>query len=90
MAIDLIKNIEQCAKDNDIEIMEQRFTRDELYMADECFFTGTAAEITPVREVDDRQIGAGKPGPVTQKVQSIYFDAIKGKIDKYKSWLTYI
>ncbi len=70
--------------------MEQRFTRDELYMADECFFTGTAAEITPVREVDDRQIGTGKPGPVTKKVQSIYFDAIKGKIEKYKLWLTYI
>jgi branched-chain amino acid aminotransferase len=59
-------------------------------MADECFFTGTAAEVTPVREVDDRQIGTGKPGSVTKKVQSIYFDAIKGKIEKYKSWLTYI
>lgn len=80
----------EIAKDNNIEVVEQRFTRDELYIADECFFTGTAAEITPVREVDDRQIGTGKPGPVTKKVQSIYFDAIKGKIEKYKLWLTYI
>ena len=80
----------EIAKDNNIEVVEQRFTRDELYMADECFLTGTAAEITPVREVDDRQIGTGKPGPVTKKVQSIYFDAIKGKVEKYKSWLTYI
>jgi len=80
----------QIATDNGIAVVEQRFTRDELYMADECFFTGTAAEITPVREVDDRQIGAGKPGPVTQKLQSVYFDAIKGKIDRYRSWLTYI
>lgn len=80
----------EIAGDNGIPVVEQRFTRDEMYMADECFFTGTAAEITPVREIDDRLIGPGKPGAVTQKLQSVYFDAIKGKIDKYKSWLTYI
>ncbi len=80
----------QIAKDSGIEVVEQRFTRDELYMADECFFTGTAAELTPVREVDDRTIGTGKPGPITKTVQTAYFDAIHGKIDKYKEWLTVI
>lgn len=78
------------ACDNGITVIEQRFTRDELYTADECFFTGTAAEITPVREVDNRKIGEGRPGPITQKVQAIYFDAVCGKIDTYKAWLTYL
>ena len=59
-------------------------------MAEECFFTGTAAEVTPVREVDDRTIGDGRPGPITQKVQKTYFDAVQGKIEKFKSWLTTI
>jgi len=73
----------EISKDNNIEVVEQRFTRDELYMADECFFTGTAAEITPVREVDDRQIGNGKPGPVTKKGFSRYIlMQLRGKVDK--------
>jgi len=80
----------EIARDLNIPVIEQRFTRDELYMADECFFTGTAAEITPVREVDNRTIGAGKPGPLTLKLQSIYFDAIRNKIDRYRSWLTFV
>ncbi len=80
----------QIAKDNSIELVEERFTRDELYMADECFFTGTAAEITPVREVDNRKLGIGKPGPVSKLIQKTYFNAVKGGDDKYRSWLTYL
>lgn len=75
------------AKDKKYPIIEERFTRDELYLADEAFFSGTAAEITPVREVDDRQIGPGHPGPVTKDIQATFFDAVKGKIDKYEGWL---
>jgi branched-chain amino acid aminotransferase len=78
------------AKDEGIEVHEERFTRDEVYIADEAFFTGTAAEITPIRELDERMVGAGKPGPVTQKIQSIFFDTVKGKSKKYERWLTYL
>jgi branched-chain amino acid aminotransferase len=80
----------QIAADQQIPVVEQRFTRDELYMADECFFSGTAAELTPVREVDNRKIGDGKPGTVTKTIQTIYFDAIHGKLDRYRSWLTQV
>jgi len=76
------------ARDKGYEVVEERFTRDELYTADEAFFTGTAAELTPIREVDNRQIGAGRPGPVTAEVQKTFFAVIKGKETKYKSWLT--
>jgi len=76
------------AKDMNIPVVEQRFTRDELYIADECFFTGTAAEITPVREVDDRTIGRGKPGEITLRIQKIFFDIVRGREEKYKNWLT--
>jgi branched-chain amino acid aminotransferase len=76
------------ARDQGFEVVEERFTRDELYIADEAFFTGTAAELTPIREVDDRQIGAGKRGAVTEKVQTFFFDVIKGKGgEKYAKWL---
>ena len=78
------------AKDKGYPIIEERFTRDELYLADEAFFSGTAAEITPVREVDDRQIGPGHPGPITKDIQATFFDAVKGKIKTYKDWLAYI
>jgi branched-chain amino acid aminotransferase len=71
-------------------VVEERFTRDELYTADEAFFTGTAAELTPIREVDDRQIGAGCRGPVTQKIQQGFFNALKGRDEKYSAWLTYV
>lgn len=81
-------SIMEIARDNGIEVIEERFTRDELYIADEAFFTGTAAEVTPIREVDGRTIGAGKPGEITKKVQSIFFDAVKGRNKKYKSWIT--
>jgi branched-chain amino acid aminotransferase len=78
------------ARDEGIAVREERFTRDELYIADEAFFTGTAAEITPIREVDGRLVGEGRPGPVTRKIQSVFFDTVKGKNGKYGSWLTHI
>lgn len=71
----------------DIPVKEARFTRDEMYIADEMFFTGTAAEITPVREVDDRKVGAGKPGPVTKRIQAAFFDIILGKNALFQHWL---
>jgi len=80
----------ELARDAGIPVAEERFTRDELYIADECFFTGTAAEVTPVREVDDRTIGEGKPGPITKQLQTGFFAAAHGKIEKYKKWLTYL
>jgi branched-chain amino acid aminotransferase len=78
------------ARERGYEVIEDRFTRDELYIADEAFFTGTAAELTPIREVDDRKIGAGRRGPVTEEIQSAFFDVIKGKSPKYEKWLTYV
>lgn len=78
------------AHDNKIKVTEERFTRDELYISDEAFFTGTAAEVTPIRVVDGRVIGAGKPGEITKKLQSVFFDVVKGKNKKYESWLTYV
>jgi branched-chain amino acid aminotransferase len=78
------------AQDMGYRVIEERFTRDELYTADEAFFTGTAAELTPIREVDDRQIGAGSRGPVTADIQQAFFDVIKGKNEKYHLWLSYV
>lgn len=75
------------ARDLGVEVMETRFTRDDMYISDEIFLTGTAAEVTPVREIDFRTIGNGKPGPVTQKIQNRYFKAIRGGIDGYSSWI---
>ena len=68
----------------------QRFTRDMIYTADEVFMTGTAAEVTPVREVDDRQIGTGEPGPITKELQSAYFDIVRGNATDHDEWLTYV
>jgi branched-chain amino acid aminotransferase len=78
------------AKTAGIEVKEERFTRDEVYIADEAFFTGTAAEVTPIRELDGRTIGEGKRGKITKKLQTIFFDIVKGRNKKYESWLTYI
>jgi len=80
----------QIAKAKRIPLSEERFTRDELYTAHEAFFTGTAAELTPIREVDDRIIGHGKPGPVTQELQAAFFDIVKGKNPEYQEWLDYL
>jgi branched-chain amino acid aminotransferase len=76
------------AQDCGIEVVAKRITRDEVYSADEAFFTGTAAEVTPINSLDNRVIGAGRRGPVTTKLQSMFFDAVHGKSKKYKSWLT--
>ncbi len=73
-----------------IPVIEQLFPRDALYIADEVFMTGTAAEVTPVREVDDRSVGGGKPGPVTRQVQDVFQRALHGREEKYKSWLQYV
>jgi branched-chain amino acid aminotransferase len=70
------------------EVQEVTFTRDALYIAEEIFFTGTAAEVTPVREVDNRQVGGGKPGPITRWVQEAYFKAVRGQDARYPEWLT--
>jgi branched-chain amino acid aminotransferase len=73
-----------------VEVVEERFTRDEIYIADEAFLTGTAAEITPMRSLDDRTIGSGGPGPVTKKLQDAYFRAIRGRSPQYAHWLSYV
>ncbi|MCZ6865401.1 MAG: branched-chain amino acid transaminase [Candidatus Dadabacteria bacterium] len=79
----------QIAKEEGLNFEAERFTRDELYIADEAFFTGTAAEITPIREVDKRTIGQGKPGPITKKLQSRFFDIVQGRDPKYIDWLEF-
>ena len=76
------------AKDLGIEVVQKRITRDEVYIADEAFFTGTAAEVTPIRELDRLEIGIGSRGPVTEKIQSAYFDIVNGRNPKYAHWLT--
>jgi len=83
-------SIIRIAKDLKIPVQEERFTRDEVYIADEAFLTGSAAEVTPVREVDGRKIGLGKRGNITGKLQKAFFDIVKGKNRKYESWLTRI
>ncbi len=83
-------SIMRIAGDIGITLKEERFTRDEVYICDEAFFSGTAAEITPIREVDGRTIGSGQRGTITEKLQSIFFDAVKGKNSRYGSWLTRI
>jgi branched-chain amino acid aminotransferase len=68
--------------------VSRRLTRDDLYIADEAFFTGTAAEVTPIREIDGRQIGAGERGPITAQLQKAFFEAVSGKTPKYHHWLS--
>ena len=76
------------ARDMGLEIVQKRITRDEVYIADEAFFTGTAAEVTPIRELDRIEIGAGSRGPITEKIQSAFFDIVNGRNPKYAHWLT--
>jgi branched-chain amino acid aminotransferase len=78
------------AEEFGIKIVEKRITRDEVYIADEAFFTGTAAEVTPIREVDGRQIGIGSRGPVTEKLQKAYFDLVSGKTTAHAEWRTLV
>ena len=76
------------AKDLGLEIVQKRITRDEVYIADEAFFTGTAAEVTPIRELDRIEIGCGSRGPITEKLQNAFFDIVNGRNPKYAHWLT--
>ncbi|AFT68928.1 Branched chain amino acid aminotransferase apoenzyme [Alloalcanivorax dieselolei B5] len=83
------KTIIQLAEERGYKVREKRLTRDEFYIADEAFFTGTAAEVTPIRELDGRIIGEGKRGPITEQLQAVYFDLVRGKLDEYQNWLTF-
>ena len=78
------------ARDLGYEVTEENLVRTDLYNAEECFFTGTAAEITPIRELDSRTIGSGRRGPITEKLQSMFFDVVSGRAEKYRHWLTQI
>lgn len=84
------ETIMQIAADLGIEVREKRITRDEVYVADEAFFTGTAAEVTPIRELDNRTIGSGSRGPITEQIQSIYFDYVYGRRNDRPEWLTLV
>jgi branched-chain amino acid aminotransferase len=77
-------------QDLGLEVKEKRITRDEIYIADEAFFTGTAAEVTPIRELDRVEIGAGSRGPITEKIQAAFFDIVNGRNPKYAEWLTLV
>ena len=74
-------------KDLGLELVQKRITRDEIYISDEAFFTGTAAEVTPIRELDRIQLGAGSRGPITEKIQTAFFDIVNGRNPKYAAWL---
>lgn len=76
--------------DEGLPLVEKRITRDEVYICDEAFFTGTAAEVTPIRELDNRRIGAGGRGPITERIQRKFFDAVHDRIPCHREWLTYI
>ncbi len=78
----------ELAREQNIDVVEERFTRDEMYVADEVFVTGTAAELTPVREIDNRRIGTGKPGPITLALQKTFFSIVRGEDPAHHSWLT--
>lgn len=83
-------SVKQIAKDFGISIIEREVLREELFLADEAFFTGTAAEITPIREIDGRIIGEGRRGPITEKIQSKFFEIVRGKDPAYEKWLTFV
>jgi branched-chain amino acid aminotransferase len=84
------KTVITLADELGLKVIEKRITRDEVYIADEAFFTGTAAEVTPIREVDGRVIGAGGRGPVTERLQGLYFDQVHGRRSPYPEWLTLV
>lgn len=77
------------AHEQGLKVVEKRMTRDEVYVADEAFFTGSAAEVTPIREYDDRQIGSGTRGPITEKIQTLYFDYVHGRKGDHTEWLSH-
>ncbi len=78
------------AREQGFEVIEKRITRDEVYISDEAFFTGSAAEVTPIREYDGRAIGCGSRGPITEKLQSLYFDYVNGRRDDHREWLSLV
>lgn len=82
--------IMQLAADIGIDVVERRITRDEVYICDEAFFSGTAAEVTPIREVDNRAVGSGERGPITKQLQQLFFDTVEGRNSNQSQWLTYI
>ena len=84
------KSVIAIAEEMGLPVIEKRITRDELYAAEEVFFTGTAAEVTPIREIDNREIGIGERGPITTEIQQRYFDIVEGKNPAYRHWLTYV
>ena len=84
------RTVLELAHEEGLEVTEKRITRDEVYIADEAFFTGTAAEVTPIREVDDRPIGTGSRGPITERLQSRYFDVVHGRDSRHEGWLTFV
>lgn len=84
------KSVIELAEEQGCKVVEKRITRDEVYIADEAFFTGTAAEVTPIREVDNRPIGNGGRGPITEKLQKSYFDLVHGRLASHPEWLAYV
>ncbi|MGH8482357.1 MAG: branched-chain-amino-acid transaminase, partial [Nevskiaceae bacterium] len=84
------RTVVQLAQDFGIKVVERRITRDEAWIADEAFFTGTAAEVTPIREIDNRTIGAGRRGPVTERLQKAYLELVKGAARSHPDWLSYV
>ncbi len=84
------KSIMQIARDLGYEVVERSLARAELYLADEVFMSGTAAELVPVREIDDHQIGAGEPGEVTRALAKLFEDALHGRAEQYREWLDYV
>ncbi|MGQ9513717.1 MAG: branched-chain amino acid transaminase [Thermoproteota archaeon] len=83
-------SVKQIAKDLGINVVEREVLREELFLADEAFFTGTAAEVTPIREIDGRIIGEGTRGPITEKIQTKFFEIVRGKEQAYMRWLTFV
>jgi len=85
-----LRSVQTIARDLGMEVTHEALVRTDLYTADEAFLTGTAAEVVPIREVDDRMVGTGRPGPVTTQLQQTYFAAVRGQVDRYKDWLEYV
>ena len=83
-------SVMQIARDRDYEVREENLVRTDLYLADEVFFTGTAAELVPIREIDDRMVGTGTRGPITEELQSVFFDVVHGRVAEYDHWLEYV
>jgi branched-chain amino acid aminotransferase len=84
------RTVIQLAEEAGYKVVEKRITRDEVYIADEAFFTGTAAEVTPIREIDGRAVGSGSRGPITEQLQSKYFDVVHGRSAAHTDWLSVV